>query len=173
VQGQGGRENLRQRIDTNGDGQTSEEERAAAREQMRERLGDRIPDEILERFDADGDGQLSEQEREAARAQARQRVLEHFDENGDGVLSGEELNKVARALMMARHRTPPGHRGRRPGMRGNGEGEGQGNGRQGPPPWAQNDGNDRGQGRGRPRHRQGPPPWANDGGNNDNGPAAY
>jgi len=179
AQGQGGRQQLRARIDTNGDGQISEEERAAAREAMQQRMQNRFRDGMqeraLEHFDADGDGELSEEEREAAKAAARQRVLEHFDENGDGALSGEELNKVARALMIARHRMPPGQRPRRPGVRDGGEGEGVGNDRQAPRPWANNGGRDRGQGR--PRHRQGPPPWANDGGNsggnNGNGPAAY
>ncbi|MHC5056367.1 MAG: EF-hand domain-containing protein [Planctomycetota bacterium] len=109
-------------------------------------------------IDTDGDGRVSDAEREAFREkkmeEARARVLEHFDENGDGVLSGEELNKVARALM---HRRPgqgrPGH-GRRPG--GACDGEGHKPGRQGPPPWANAGGNSDG--------RQGPPPWANAGG---------
>jgi Ca2+-binding EF-hand superfamily protein len=44
-------------MDTDGDGQISEEERKAARKQR-----------MLKRLDTDGDGEISEEERKAAKA---------------------------------------------------------------------------------------------------------
>ena len=107
----------------------------------------------LSEVDTDGDGKVSESERKAFKekmrekimAKVRERILEKFDDNGDGALSGDELNKVARALM---HKRPGKGRGR-PGSDGDGEREG----RQGPPNAGNRDG-----------ERQGPPEHANAGG---------
>jgi len=104
----------------------------------------------LSEVDTDGDGKVSEAEREAFKekmmAKMRARVLEHFDDNKDGVLSGEELNKVARALMHRR----PGQGQNRP--RPDADCDGKKPPRQDPPDLSNAGGN---------RERQGPPEHAN------------
>lgn len=102
-------------FDQDGDGQLSEEERAAMREEMEKRRGgpNGGPDgerpsreEMMKRFDADGDGQLSEEERATLRETMgdrggrggsggnRQKILERFDADGDG-----KLDEAERAAM--------------------------------------------------------------------------
>jgi len=71
--------------DVDGDGELSDDERAAAREgRQAEREARRA--ERLAAIDTDGDGEISDEEREAARA-AR---LAEYDTDGDGELSDEE-----------------------------------------------------------------------------------
>jgi Ca2+-binding EF-hand superfamily protein len=69
--------------------------------------------ELIQQFDANADGQLDEGEREAAMAAARQRIAQHLQENGVEAPSAEQLDRMAHMLLL---------------------------GRQGPPPWAANDG---------------------------------
>ena len=101
------REEMRVRFDTDGDGQLSEEERAAMREARGDGRGERPSrEELLERFDADGDGELSEQERAALREEmgrrrgpggerpSREELLEKYDTDGDGQLSEKERRKM-------------------------------------------------------------------------------
>ena len=65
------REEMMKRFDADGDGQLSEEDRAALREEMGRQDGGQpggerpSREEMMKRFDADGDGQLSEEERVA------------------------------------------------------------------------------------------------------------
>lgn len=124
----GDRPNFQQLIkqfDKDGDGKLSEQERAAAREQMaklrRGQAGNdarRIPEQALKRFDKDGDGKLNEAERAAA-AKAREEfmkkkgkagagrpngqgrpdmkeILAKFDKDGDGKLSETERAEIAK-----------------------------------------------------------------------------
>lgn len=72
------REAMTERLDKDGDGQVSDEERRAARESFR-----------IKRFDKDGDGVLSDEERaEAARVRAER--MKQLDTDGDGRISPEE-----------------------------------------------------------------------------------
>ena len=63
------REEMMKRFDADGDGQLSESERAALREEMGKHKGGHPEgkrpsrEEMMKRFDADGDGQLNEAER--------------------------------------------------------------------------------------------------------------
>ncbi len=67
------RQGLIERFDADGDGQLSESERQAARDEINRRRAERGIDgagrrqDMLDRFDTDGDGQLSEGERQTAR----------------------------------------------------------------------------------------------------------
>lgn len=72
------------RFDTDGDGQISDEERAAARKQRQE--------EMLARMDRDGDGKVSEEERAAVRHERATSMFERLDTDGDGKLSPEEMS---------------------------------------------------------------------------------
>lgn len=82
-----------ERLDTNGDGVLSDEERAAR--SRRHRRGRPVPRGVLlPRFDTDQDGVLSEEERAAAREAHQNRFLERFDSDGDGVLSRDEKKMV-------------------------------------------------------------------------------
>jgi Ca2+-binding EF-hand superfamily protein len=69
-------------IDTDGDGQVSEEERMAARQA---RAADR-----LSRYDTDGDGAIGEEERAAMRTERAEEIVARFDGDGDGKVSPEE-----------------------------------------------------------------------------------
>jgi len=114
------REQILRHFDADGDGQLSESERQAAREQLSQRRdqqsergrrdgfqgeqrqggqqGQRSdrrgpPPEVMERFDIDGDGRLNETEHRAARADLesrRARAMERFDADGDGRLNDAE-----------------------------------------------------------------------------------
>jgi Ca2+-binding EF-hand superfamily protein len=53
---------LAKKFDKDGDGELSEEERAAFRKQMVEN-GRKLPPHLMQRFDTDGDGTLSDEER--------------------------------------------------------------------------------------------------------------
>lgn len=106
--GRWNREQVLERFDTDGDGQLSEEERDALREQMRDRRrsGDpAIRQIMMRRYDADGDGQLSETEREAARNDFREirqgiaeRIVPLYDLDGDGELNQQEREAAAPAF---------------------------------------------------------------------------
>ena len=67
-------------MDTDGDGEVSSEERAAAREGRESRCEARRA-AMLEQFDADGDGELNEEETSALREYLREWVRgEHLGE---------------------------------------------------------------------------------------------
>jgi Ca2+-binding EF-hand superfamily protein len=108
-EGQWDREEVMRRFDTDGDGELSESEREAMREQFRERRGQRgdpvLREALLRRYDADGDGELNEAEREVARAEFRQirqeiqdRIVPLYDLDGDGRLNREERQAAAPAF---------------------------------------------------------------------------
>lgn len=94
------------KFDKDGDGQLSDAERTAAREEFAKNQGGRgnFREELLKRFDKDGDGKLSEEEMAAAReARAkyagqggpnREEILKKFDANGNGQLDQEERQKA-------------------------------------------------------------------------------
>ena len=72
-------------IDTDGDGEISQEEREAARGTIRET--------VLDKYDTDGDGELSDEEREVIKSEAqefRSERMSQFDTDGDGELSDDE-----------------------------------------------------------------------------------
>jgi hypothetical protein len=84
------------RFDSNGDGELSEEERAAARADWDARSAD-FRNLMVRRYDTDGDGELSREERAAAREEGREirreirdRVLPQYDADGDGELNDAE-----------------------------------------------------------------------------------
>lgn len=100
----GGRDEVMQRFDTDGDGELNEAERAAARAQWEARAaeGRRL---LVRRYDRDGDGELNEEERQAARSELRQvrseirdRLLPRFDLDGDGELNDQERQAAAPAF---------------------------------------------------------------------------
>ncbi len=80
------------RFDTDGDGELSDEERRAMREQLRA--------EWEARMDKDGDGEISERERRLARREAMmsnprgREFAMRFDADGDGELSEEEWDAM-------------------------------------------------------------------------------
>jgi len=91
------REEFIKRFDTDGDGQLSETERQAAREQMPNmghgRHGGEMRQRMMEKYDANKNGQLDpdekaafERDREARRAE----FMKRFDTDGDGKLSDSE-----------------------------------------------------------------------------------
>ena len=71
------------RWDKDGDGQLSDEERAAMREDRKKRM--------LERLDTDGDGVVSEEERAAAMLERATSMHDRLDADGDGKLTPAEL----------------------------------------------------------------------------------
>jgi hypothetical protein len=72
----------RAEMDTDRDGQISEEEQMAARQA---RAADR-----LAQYDTDGDGKIGEAERTAMRTQRAEEVVGRFDTDGDGKVSPAE-----------------------------------------------------------------------------------
>lgn len=75
-----------EKFDTDGDGELSDAERAAARETMEQKRAEHIA-----LYDTDGDGELSPEERAVARDERFEAIaLERFDADGDGELSDEE-----------------------------------------------------------------------------------
>jgi len=91
---------MMEKFDTNGDGELSEEERAAAKAEMEARRDERRAEmekkraEFLGKYDTDGDGELSEEERKAAREARKAEMLAKYDKNGDGELSEGERNQM-------------------------------------------------------------------------------
>ena len=77
------REQMMKKYDKDGDGQLSEEERAALRADMGKHHGKRPShEEIKKKFDVDGDGELNEEERAAMHEafEARRREREQHGE---------------------------------------------------------------------------------------------
>jgi hypothetical protein len=70
-------------LDTDGDGEISEEERAAARAKREA--------EMLARLDKNKDGKVDDAERDAARKDRATEMHARLDKNGDGKLSVEEM----------------------------------------------------------------------------------
>lgn len=96
---------LVRRFDKDGDGKLSEDEKAAARAEMRTENGPRKENrkKLLKRFDKDGDGKLSEEEKAEAKKAAdkfnenRAELIKRFDKDGDGVLNDEERAAAKKA----------------------------------------------------------------------------
>lgn len=110
------RQRLHQRLrqfDANGDRKLDENERAAAREAVHEKLLERFDangdgklddsekplllrkighrlHERMKQFDANGDGQLDQTERAAAKESIHQKLLDRFDANHDGTIDDTE-----------------------------------------------------------------------------------
>ncbi len=76
------------RMDTDGDGQISAEERQAYAEAERAA--------ILKRIDTDGDGEISHEERRAAAEAERAAIAATMDTDGDGEISAEERAAAGR-----------------------------------------------------------------------------
>ncbi len=117
-----------EKFDTDGDGQLNEQEREAAKAEMKKRR-----EEAIKKFDADGDGKLNETERLAAfkarmaeNPKMKEMLLKRFDADKNGELSDAEIAAAAK-------------RGPR------GEGKGQGKGPRGPGKEGQKPGGKRGQ----------------------------
>ena len=79
------------RFDQDGDGQLSEQERAAMESQREQRKAD-----MMRKLDTDGDGQISDAERAALKAQRVERMVERMDSDGDGKVSQDELDAEPR-----------------------------------------------------------------------------
>lgn len=82
--------------DGDDDGKLSEEERAALRNDLKERR-----ERLLKKYDQDGDGTLNEAERAKLRddlLQFRKEAVAKYDADGDGKLSPEERAKAIREL---------------------------------------------------------------------------
>jgi Ca2+-binding EF-hand superfamily protein len=81
-------------IDTDGDGEISDEEREAARKRREANM--------VARLDTDGDGKVSEQERAEGRRQRADAMRTRLDANGDGKVTADELgaNRRFRSLDM-------------------------------------------------------------------------
>jgi Ca2+-binding EF-hand superfamily protein len=106
-------------IDKDHNGQiTREEMRAAGKERMEARAGERF-----KKLDANSDGGVTQAELDAARKQGEAERFKKLDTNGDGKLSQAEMEAGRKAMM--------GDRGDR---RGPGESRGPGPHRDGPPP---------------------------------------
>lgn len=71
-------------LDTDGDGEISDEERAAARAKREA--------EMLERLDKNKDGKIDDAERDAARKDRANEMHARLDKNGDGKLSLDEMS---------------------------------------------------------------------------------
>jgi Ca2+-binding EF-hand superfamily protein len=91
------RAELFKRFDTDGDGQLSEAEKQAAREQFpgmgRGRRNPEMQARMLEKYDANKNGQLDPEEEQAARRDREARraeFMKRFDTDGDGKLSESE-----------------------------------------------------------------------------------
>jgi len=96
------------RVDSNGDGLLSEEERAAAREARREHRKDQRhhrrhmrtnPEQVVEHLDTDGSGSVSFEEFQGRRFSPSAEQFAVADSDGDGELDLTELGE-----MMAAHR---------------------------------------------------------------------
>lgn len=99
------------KFDKDGDGKLSDDERAAAREAMKDHHEKRH-EWMIEKFDKDGDGKLSEEEKEAMEAarkakheEFKKEMLKKYDKDGDGELSDEEKEEM-RKDMKDKHRKP-------------------------------------------------------------------
>ncbi|MDA0836805.1 MAG: EF-hand domain-containing protein [Planctomycetota bacterium] len=94
------KEEILQKFDKDGDGELSEDEKAAMKEAMEKHRGKpgegdrRISEEMRKKFDADGDGKLNEDERAALKEAMKKRLhadaIKKFDKDGDGELNEEE-----------------------------------------------------------------------------------
>ena len=80
------------KIDTDGDGTISEQERTAARSAQ--------IDEMKNRLDADGDGKLTIKELQDSRMARRMPDMTTVDTNNDGVVSNDELRKSMEDMRM-------------------------------------------------------------------------
>jgi len=85
--------------DKDGDGEISEEERAAMRAEFDKRREEGRA-AMLKQFDKDGDGELSEEERNTARDTMRnkfQEITKKYDKDGNGRLEREEMEAAREA----------------------------------------------------------------------------
>lgn len=97
------------RFDTDGDGQLSEAEKEAAREQFPRmghgRHGREMRGRMLEKYDANKNGQLDPEEKEAARRDREARraeFMKRFDTDGDGKLSESERQAMREEMRKER-----------------------------------------------------------------------
>jgi hypothetical protein len=101
------RQKVLEKLDKDGDGKLSDEERAAARDALQERWEAKRA-ELLAKYDANANGVLDPEERKKAyeeappEVQQRLRRLHHLkerlDKDGDGKLSEEERAAARKAL---------------------------------------------------------------------------
>lgn len=104
------------RLDANGDGQISAEERAA----MKGKRGGGMKGKRDARLDTDRDGTVTDAERATAKADRtarRAQMTARMDTNGDGTVSAEERTAFGKARQARR---PEGGQGPRMGRRGGG-----------------------------------------------------
>jgi len=110
------RANKRARIDTDGDGKVSKEERTAARDALRTRIMERRVKRFVE-TDTDSDGNLSVEEFTTIPAVARlaerrpeapAKIYDRLDANDDGTVSSEEF--VSHLRKRRPHRRPGNRR---------------------------------------------------------------
>ena len=87
----GGWADRRAQFDTDGDGQLSDDERAAMKASMQAEREQRRQD-MIAKFDKDGDGQLSDDEKLAMKTERAQGMVTHLDSDGDGKVSQAELD---------------------------------------------------------------------------------
>lgn len=114
------------RFDKNGDGKLDDEEKAAAKEMMKNNAdhpgqpGGAMREQLLKRFDKDGDGQLNDEERAEAKkageefmkahggpggaggGKMREEIMKRFDKNGDGQLDESERAAAREAMQKRR-----------------------------------------------------------------------
>jgi Ca2+-binding EF-hand superfamily protein len=112
-------------FDKDGDGEISEEERAAMREQFEKRR-EEFRAEMLKKYDKDGDGEMSEEERNTARDDMRskfQEITKKYDKDGSGRLEREEMEAAREAGALEGMPVPggPGFGRRGPGGPGDEE----------------------------------------------------
>jgi len=129
------KEEILKKFDKDGDGELSEEEKAAMKEAMEKHRGKHgkggrpSKEEMLKKFDADGDGKLNKEERTAAREAMKKRfreeALKRFDKDGDGELNEEERAAAKEAAKKRRGgRDGAGKDGREGGKGGRDRGKG-------------------------------------------------
>jgi Ca2+-binding EF-hand superfamily protein len=90
--------------DKNKDGELSDEEREALREEFRKR-GEQRRQEFMERYDKNGDGDIDDSEREAIRADREKRrdeFMKKWDKDGNGDIDEKEREAIRESFRKRR-----------------------------------------------------------------------